>query len=79
MTRQSREDFGGIETILYGTITVDTQHYTLVKPIEWTTPGVHSHIHCGLRVIMTVSVASPIVTKAPLWCGMLTVGEVVHK
>lgn len=31
MTRWSREDLGGSETILEGTITVETRHYTCVK------------------------------------------------
>ena len=48
------------------------------KPIECTKPRVNPNVNYRLEVIMICNVGSLIVTKAPLQCQMLLVGEVVY-
>ena len=45
--------------------------------MECTTPGMHPNGSYGLWVIMMTYVASLIITNAPHWHGMLTVGKCV--
>ena len=53
MTRWSKEDFLGSETILNDTVTVDTGHHILVKTQECTTPRVNLNANYGPKMIMT--------------------------
>lgn len=77
MTRWSKEDFLGSETILDDTITVDIGHYILVKTQECTTPRVNPNVNYGLKVVMTCRRRFIDCNKSPTLVGMLRVGETV--
>lgn len=48
MNRWDIENFQGSETILCNAIIVDTYHYALDKPVEYTIPRVIPNVSCEL-------------------------------
>ena len=50
----------------------------LSEPTEHTPPTVDPKVNYGLQVTRSVSVDSSIEINAPLWLGMLILGEDMH-
>ena len=73
MNSRNREDFLVQQTILYDTIMTDTCHLIFVKTYRMYNTRVSPNVNQGLWVLMLYHVGSLVVTKVPLWCGILTV------